>query len=192
MEKIVTAEFAQPAEQYTTSIPGSLSARSSSPAIDSCCVAAPSSPHTESGLLLPDFLNSENRPLPERVRETWEEARAEVEVIQPLVSIDLTRIGQVHIKYLARMKTDQFEPGPESLEVAWFDYSEIPWDELAFPVTHWSLGLRKQDREDGCQRFHRGTLAWNQQGSPLDFKNFDLSDLQSYRWEDHASEADLP
>ncbi len=126
------------------------------------------------------------------IRETWEEARAEVEVIQPLVSIDLTRIGQVHIKYLARMKTDQFEPGPESLEVAWFDYSEIPWDELAFPVTHWSLGLRKQDREDGCQRFHRGTLAWNQQGSPLDFKNFDLSDLQSYRWEDHASEADLP
>ena len=114
------------------------------------------------------------------IRETWEEARAKVEVVQPLVSIDLTRIGQIHVKYLAKMKSDEFEAGPESLEVRWFDYSEIPWDELAFPVTHWSLRLRMEDRALGQGRFHRGTLAWNEQGSPLDIDNYDLSDLQSW------------
>ena len=50
-------------------------------------------------------------------RETWEEAKANVEIIQPFVSIDLPRIGQIHVKYLARMKEPHFEPGPESLEV---------------------------------------------------------------------------
>ncbi|OUU19902.1 MAG: hypothetical protein CBC13_11890 [Planctomycetia bacterium TMED53] len=126
------------------------------------------------------FLEVGESTLAGATRETWEEARAEVEILQPLVSIDLTRIGQIHIKYLAKMKSDDFEAGPESLEVRWFDYSEIPWDDLAFPVTHWSLRLRIQDRDQGSPHFHRGTLQWNQQGSPLDFSNYDLSDLQSW------------
>ena len=125
------------------------------------------------------------------IRETWEEARANVEIIQPLVSIDLTRIGQIHVKYLARMKSEEFEAGPESLEVAWFNYDEIPWDSLAFPITHWALRLRIQDRLDGCPRSHRGTLAWNHQGSPLDITNYDLSDLQSWSLRNNG-EAEVP
>ena len=114
------------------------------------------------------------------VRETWEEAKANVEIIQPFVSIDLPRIGQIHVKYLARMKEPHFEPGPESLEVEWFHWNEIPWDHLAFPVTHWALRLRQADREQNQDRFHRGTLKWKDKGSPLDFNSYDLSDLQSY------------
>ncbi len=32
-----------------------------------------------------------------------------------------------------------FEPGPESLEVALFDWADIPWTELAFPSVRWAL-----------------------------------------------------
>lgn len=70
-------------------------------------------------------------------RETYEEAGAEVE-IGPLFSLlNVVHAQQVHFFYLAKMKSEQFHAGAESLEVRLFHESEIPWDELAFPtITH--------------------------------------------------------
>jgi hypothetical protein len=41
--------------------------------------------------------------------------------------------------YLAHLNEEVFSPGPESLEVMLADWSEIPWDELAFPSVRWAL-----------------------------------------------------
>ena len=41
--------------------------------------------------------------------------------------------------YRAVLDTPEFSAGPESLEVGLFDWSEIPWDDLAFPTVYWAL-----------------------------------------------------
>jgi ADP-ribose pyrophosphatase YjhB (NUDIX family) len=73
------------------------------------------------------------------VRESWEEARARIEVIDLLGTYDIPHIGQVYLLYRARMLGPEFAPGPESEEVALFDWEEVPWDQLAFPSIGWAM-----------------------------------------------------
>lgn len=72
-------------------------------------------------------------------REAWEEARARLELDGVLAIYSIARIGQVQIIYRAHLAEPGFAPGPESLDVRFFAWEEIPWDELAFPSVHWSL-----------------------------------------------------
>ena len=72
-------------------------------------------------------------------REAWEEARARLELDGLLAIYSIARIGQVQIIYRAHLAKPGFAPGPESLDVRFFAWEEIPWDELAFPSVHWSL-----------------------------------------------------
>lgn len=74
-------------------------------------------------------------------REVREEANADVSTTSLLATYTVPRIGQVHLVYLAKMNTDEFFAGDESLDVRWFPLNEesIPWDDLAFPVNHWAL-----------------------------------------------------
>ncbi len=72
-------------------------------------------------------------------REAFEEARARISIDGLLAVYDIPRISQVQVIYRARLAEPGFEPGPESLEVRLFAWSEIPWDDLAFPSVHWSL-----------------------------------------------------
>ncbi|CAK7342328.1 unnamed protein product [Dovyalis caffra] len=66
------------------------------------------------------------------IRETWEEARAEVEVVSPFAQLDIPLIGQTYIIFLAKLKKPHFSPGPESLECRLFSLDDIPFDSLAF------------------------------------------------------------
>ena len=72
-------------------------------------------------------------------RESWEEARARLEIDCLLAVYSIPRISQVQIIYRAHLLDDQVSPGPESQEVRLFSWFEIPWEELAFPSVHWSL-----------------------------------------------------
>lgn len=72
-------------------------------------------------------------------REAMEEANAQL-VIGPMLAVyNIPRISQVQIIYKAEMAAPEISPGPESLEVGYFDWHEIPWDELAFPSVTWAL-----------------------------------------------------
>jgi ADP-ribose pyrophosphatase YjhB (NUDIX family) len=66
------------------------------------------------------------------VRETWEEAAANVNVRSLLSVLDVPHTSQLHMFYLADLIDGQFAAGAESLEVALFAPDEIPWDEIAF------------------------------------------------------------
>ncbi len=112
-------------------------------------------------------------------RETLEEACAEVSIVRPFARIDLTRIGQIHQMFLAKLVGTEFAAGAESLEVRWFDWNEIPWQELAFPVVEWVMRLRKEDNEGNLDRIHHGCLHWDLVGPPLSLSSYDLDDLQS-------------
>jgi ADP-ribose pyrophosphatase YjhB (NUDIX family) len=82
-------------------------------------------------------------------RETLEEAGAHVE-IGPLYSLlNVPHAEQVHLFYLAKMPTPTFAAGEESLEVALFHESEIPWSELAFPTVKQTLEWFFADRAAG-------------------------------------------
>jgi len=72
-------------------------------------------------------------------REAWEEARARLELEGVLAIYSIARIGQVQIIYKASLTEPGIAAGPESLDVRFFAWEEIPWDELAFPSVHWAL-----------------------------------------------------
>jgi len=78
-------------------------------------------------------------------RETWEEACARVENLALYGVFSIPQISQVYMMFRASLKTEEFAPGPESLEVKLFEETEIPWDELAFPVV--KLTLEKYFRD---------------------------------------------
>jgi ADP-ribose pyrophosphatase YjhB (NUDIX family) len=73
------------------------------------------------------------------LREVWEEAQARVELDGLLALYNIPRLSLVQLMFRARLLDGKFAPGPESTEVRLFTWDEIPWDELAFPSTHWSL-----------------------------------------------------
>lgn len=72
-------------------------------------------------------------------RETWEETRAEVALDGLLAVYNIVRVSQVQLFYRAKLLKEHIAPGPESLEVALFNWSDIPWRELAFPSVEWAL-----------------------------------------------------
>jgi hypothetical protein len=55
----------------------------------------------------------------------------------------------VQLIYRARLLDQAIQAGEESLEVRLFDWSEIPWGQLAFPSVGWAL---QQDREARATR----------------------------------------
>lgn len=72
-------------------------------------------------------------------REAWEEAQARIAIEGVLSIYSIARIGQVQIIFRASLKEPGIAPGPESQEVRFFDWDEIPWEEIAFPSVHWAL-----------------------------------------------------
>jgi len=92
-------------------------------------------------------------------RETLEEANARVD-IGALYSIhNLSYINQVHLLYRARLLDLDFFPGVESLEVALFKESEIPWETLAFRPVKFTLQRYFSDRKNGSFNFFSTDLT---------------------------------
>ncbi len=72
-------------------------------------------------------------------REAMEEAGADIALDGVLALYDVSRIGQVHVMYRARLATPGIQAGVESLEVRMFAWEDIPWDAIAFPTVRWAL-----------------------------------------------------
>ena len=72
-------------------------------------------------------------------REAQEEACATIEIDRLLAMYSVARIGQVQIMYRARLVNADIAAGIESEEVALVDWSDIPWEQLAFPTVVWAL-----------------------------------------------------
>jgi ADP-ribose pyrophosphatase YjhB (NUDIX family) len=85
------------------------------------------------------FLELHETPEEGAMREAWEEARARIAIDALLAVYSVPRISQVQLIYRATLAEPGFEAGPESLEVALFDWADIPWDQLAFPSVKWAL-----------------------------------------------------
>jgi ADP-ribose pyrophosphatase YjhB (NUDIX family) len=74
------------------------------------------------------------------MREAWEEAEARISLDGVLAMFSISRIGQVQVIFRARFDgAPRYAAGPESLDVALFEWDRIPWNEIAFPSVHWAL-----------------------------------------------------
>jgi len=73
------------------------------------------------------------------IRETDEEAGVEIALGALYTVIDVPHAEQVHFFYLAEVVDPTLNPGPESLEAAYFSLDEIPWQELSFRTVSTTL-----------------------------------------------------
>jgi len=87
-------------------------------------------------------------------RETVEEAGAQFELEGFFSLLNVARVGQVHMFYRARLLSDTFAPGYETIEAKLFTEEEIPWDEIAFRTVKETLERYFSDRRSGQFGFH--------------------------------------
>ncbi len=93
------------------------------------------------------------------IRETVEEAGAEIELEALFTVLNVVHVGQVHFYYRARMLDDRLDPGPETIEAQLFDEADVPWDELAFKTVKVTLEHFFADRREGQFPIHCADIA---------------------------------
>jgi len=87
-------------------------------------------------------------------REAHEEALAEVIVGSLLAVVHVLHADQVHVFFRAELPLARYGAGAESLEVALVAPSDIPWDEIAFPSTEFTLRRYLEDQAAGREPHH--------------------------------------
>ncbi len=87
-------------------------------------------------------------------RESQEEALADVEIGSLLTVVHVLHAHQVHVFFRARLRSLEVGAGPESLEVKMIATEDIPWADLAFPSTEFTLRRYLEDLEQGEERHH--------------------------------------
>jgi ADP-ribose pyrophosphatase YjhB (NUDIX family) len=93
------------------------------------------------------------------LRETIEEAGAEVELQGLYAVLNVVRAGQLHLFYRARMLSTRLDPGPETIEARLFREDEVPWDQLAFRTVRETLERFFADRRSGSFSEHSSDIA---------------------------------
>lgn len=92
-------------------------------------------------------------------RETDEEAGAHIQLLGLFTVMNVTRVSQVHLYYRARLLSDTFAPGHETMEARLFEEQDIPWDALAFKTVRTTLEAYFDDRRKGSFSIHTIDIA---------------------------------
>ena len=105
------------------------------------------------------FMENNETALEAAMRETEEEARARVEILDLYTLISLPHINQVYMMFRSRLLDLNFEAGEETLEVQLFELDRIPWEELAFLTIQHTLRFFVSDADNGGDfRFRMGDI----------------------------------
>jgi ADP-ribose pyrophosphatase YjhB (NUDIX family) len=91
-------------------------------------------------------------------RETLEEAKANVDIIEPYALFNLTFVDQIYFIFRAKLINLDFGPGPESQEVVLMTEKDVPWDEIAFDVIKKILKCYFIDKSNGSFQFQMGDI----------------------------------
>lgn len=100
------------------------------------------------------FMENGESTVDAAIRETREEALANVKISSLFGVFSIPHINQVYMMFLANMVTDDFAAGQESTDVRLFNDDEIPWDKLAFPVISLTLEKYFSDKQAGKFNIH--------------------------------------
>ncbi|MCB0584572.1 MAG: NUDIX hydrolase [Phaeodactylibacter sp.] len=91
-------------------------------------------------------------------REVWEETLAKVTSLTLHSVFSIPHISQVYIHFLAELDGPDFGVGEESLEARLFTESEVPWDEIAFTSSVFTLEHYFDDLSRGRREVHIGVM----------------------------------
>ncbi|MDX2285116.1 MAG: NUDIX domain-containing protein [Bacteroidia bacterium] len=90
------------------------------------------------------------------LRETLEEAGAEVELLRLHCLYNISRINQIYLFFLARLHAPVFHPGEETLEARLVRFDEIPYDALAFHSSDFAIRSYLAHLHTGYEGVHVG------------------------------------
>ncbi len=82
------------------------------------------------------------------IRETKEEANANVKIIKLQTVYSIPKISQVYLLFLAKLLDLNFLPGHETLETVLFPENQIPWEEIAFTAVKYALKTYLEDKKN--------------------------------------------
>ena len=91
------------------------------------------------------------------VREVWEEALAKVQLRGLHALYSIPQVSQIYLHFLGDLVEGKYGVGPESLETQLFAEEEIPWDEIAFTSSTFTLQHFFADRKKGVREVHVGS-----------------------------------
>lgn len=93
------------------------------------------------------------------LRESREEANANLKIESIYSVISLPHINQVYVLYLAKLLDLDFHAGIESLDVQLFNKEDIPWDQLAFQTISNTLKHYFADKKRNDFSVHTGVIS---------------------------------
>lgn len=114
------------------------------------------------------FMENNETTAEAAIRETVEEAGANIQLHGLFSLLNVPHVHQVHMFYRATLLDLNYEPGIESLEVKMFSADEIPWDEIAFQTVSHTL------------KFFLADHAAKKSGSKYGFHTLDITKAASY------------
>lgn len=108
------------------------------------------------------FMENQETTEEAAIRETREEAEAEIQIEGLYALIDVPNIDQVHLFYRAILIDGRFGVGAESLESRLFAEDEIPWDEISFPTVFRTLKHYFEDKKSDTYSVHVSSIKREQ------------------------------
>jgi ADP-ribose pyrophosphatase YjhB (NUDIX family) len=108
------------------------------------------------------FMENNETTAEAAIRETVEEAGANIQLHGLFSLLNVPHVHQVHMFYRATLLDLAYMAGIESLEVKVFAADEIPWDEIAFQTVSHTL------------KFFLADHAARKQGADYGFHTYDI------------------
>ncbi|MEN0004771.1 MAG: NUDIX hydrolase [Bacteroidota bacterium] len=93
-------------------------------------------------------------------REVWEETEARVTDLSIHAIFSIPHINQVYIHFLGQLEQPKYGVGEESLEVELFAEADIPWSDIAFASSIFTLKRYFKDRRKGQHQVHLGQMDY--------------------------------
>ena len=104
------------------------------------------------------FMENNETTAEAAIRETVEEAGANIQLHELFSLLNVPHVHQVHMFYRATLLDLDYKAGVESLDVKLFTPDEIPWNEIAFQTVSHTLRFFIEDhaarKDGGAYRFH--------------------------------------
>lgn len=114
------------------------------------------------------FMENNETTTEAAMRETIEEAGANIQLHELFSLLNVPHVHQVHMFYRATLLDLNYEAGIESLEVKMFSAEEIPWDDIAFQTVSHTL------------KFFLADHAAKKAGGKYGFHTLDIKKAASY------------
>ncbi|MBY0574351.1 MAG: NUDIX hydrolase [Undibacterium sp.] len=105
------------------------------------------------------FMENKETTSQAAMRETIEEAGANIALHDLFSILNVAHVHQVHLFYRASLLDMNFAAGVESLEVRLFSEQEIPWDEIAFPTVAHTLRFFFADLKQAQFKLHEQDIT---------------------------------